>query len=77
MKTNLKKANKARDRAKLLLSNLEELKTKGSISESQYIALKAEYKAMYENAIAEINAVHDEENKHLIEKAREGASLKQ
>ncbi len=77
MNNDVKKSIQAKDKATQLLSNLEEVKAKGKISEAQYANLKSDYQKMYDTAVSEIDAVNqelqkkDNENKRELEKLKE------
>jgi len=71
MNKKLKAAYSRKEKAELLLSNLEKLKAEESITEDQYGVLKAEYTKMHEDAIFEVNSIKARIKKKLASKARE------
>lgn len=64
----LRAAYSAKEKAELLLSNLEKLKADVSITEAQYNTLKADYTKICEDAILKINAMKTDLEKDLQSK---------
>lgn len=71
MNKELRAAYSAKEKAELLLSNLDKLKAEGSIEEAQYEVLKTEYIKMGDDAMSKINSIKVELQKQLDDKTRE------
>lgn len=71
MKKELRGAYSGKEEADLLLSNLEKLKSEGSIADAQYDMLKAEYTSMTDGAIWKVDAIKARLQEQLDGKTRE------
>ena len=71
MSTKLREAFEVKEKAELLLSNLEKLKSEGSIIEPQYGVLKAEYTKMRDDATSEVNSIKTHIKRELDDKTTE------
>ena len=71
MSEDLRTAYSMKERAELLLSNLDKLKTEGAITEVEYKTLKSEYVNMLDEAIPWIESIKAELQKVLDAKRRE------
>lgn len=71
MSTKLREAFGVKEKAELFLSNLEKLKSEGSIKEPQYGVLKAEYTKMRDDAISKVNSIKTYIKRELDDKTAE------
>lgn len=77
MREELRTSYSMKERAELLLSNLDKLKAEGAIGETEYKTLKAEYVSMLDEATPWINSIKAELQKALDGKGEELRKSKQ
>jgi len=67
----LREALSAKERAEMLLSNLEKLKTEGTLGEDEHAHLKLEYSGALTQATSQVEQIHRELDAQVVAKKRE------
>ena len=67
----LQEALSAKERAEMLLSNLEKLKTEGTLGDDEYAHLKLEYSSALTQATSQVEQIHRELDAQVVARKRE------